>query len=201
MRVGSSNSRWRLAQRRPAARSSNQSRSAAVPPRASCWRRHCNTSVPATVVQSLKAEACANAIQIHTAVRADTQGPKAGGPAQRGSTANEAPADQRSPLSQWPPSTVDTCRMTPLTSTALANGSEQILSVNQGSRTIPKQGIAAPTGPKAGIPRNHQHGALHPARPAGRNQCSAALRTLHHHERLGKGHQPTVSIQSAWRTS
>ena len=115
--MGSSNSRWRLAQRRPPARSSNQSRSAAVPPRASCWRRHCNTSVPATGVQSLKAEACANAIQIHTAVRADIQAPKAGGPAQRGSTANEAPADQRSPLSQWPPSTVDACRLTPLTST------------------------------------------------------------------------------------
>ena len=79
--------------------------------------RDSNTSVPATVVQSLKAEACANAIQIHTAVRADTQAPKAVGPAQRGSTANEAPADQRSPLSQWPPSTVDACRVTPLTST------------------------------------------------------------------------------------
>ena len=64
--------------------------------------------------------------------------------------------------------------------------------MNQGSRTIPKQGIAAPTGPTAGIPRNHPHGALHPARPAGRNQCSAALRTLHHHKCLGKGHQPTV---------
>ena len=115
--VGSSNSRCRLAQRRPPARSSNQSRSAALPPRASCWRRHCNKSVPATVVQSLKAEACANAIQIHTAVRADTQGPKAGGPAKQGSTANEAPADQRSPLSQWPPSTVDACCVTPLTST------------------------------------------------------------------------------------
>ena len=117
MRVGSSNSCCRLAQRRPAARSSNQSRSAAVPPRASCWRRHCNTSVPPTVVQSLKAEAYASAIQIHTAVRADIQAPKAGGPAQRGSTANEAPADQSSPLSQWPPSTVDACRVTPLTST------------------------------------------------------------------------------------
>ena len=148
--------------------------------------------MPATVVQSLKAEAYASAIQIHTAVRADIQGPKAGVPAQRGSTANEAPTDQRSPLSQWPPSTVDACRMSPLTSTGLTNGSEQILSVNQGSRTIPKQGIAATTGPTAGIPRNHPHRALHPARPAGRNQCSTALRTLHYHERLGQGHQPTV---------
>ena len=64
--------------------------------------------------------------------------------------------------------------------------------MNQGSRTIPKQGIAATTGPTAGIPRNHPHRALHPARPAGRNQCSTALRTLHHHERLGQGHQPTI---------
>ena len=67
--------------------------------------------------------------------------------------------------------------MTPLISTGLANGSEQILRVNQGSCTIAKQGIAAPTGPTAGIPRNHHTG--HCIRLAQRAVISAPLRCGH----------------------
>ena len=64
--------------------------------------------------------------------------------------------------------------------------------MNQSRRSLPKQCIAAPAGPTAGITRNDPQGALHLAGPACRNQCSTALRTFHHHTRFGKGHQPTI---------
>ena len=115
VRDGSSNSRWRLAQRTPPARSSNQSRSAALPPRASCWRRHVRSSVPARGMESVKTDACASAIQTHTTVRPDAREPEAGEPAQQGNSLNRAPADPRTPRTRWPPSACGASRMTPPT--------------------------------------------------------------------------------------
>ena len=71
--------------------------------------------------------------------------------------------------------------------------------MNQSFRLILKQCIATPTGPPAGIARNNPYGAVELARPALRYQRSAAVRTLHHHKRLGKGHKPTVpSRKMSW---
>ena len=71
--------------------------------------------------------------------------------------------------------------------------------MNQGFRMIPEQGIATPTRPTASITRDDPDRAVQLTRPAGRNQCSAALRTLHHHKCFGKGHQPTVpSREMSW---
>jgi len=76
---------------------------------------------------------------------------------------------------------------------------QEVLGMNQSFRLILKQCIATPTGPPAGIARNNPYGAVELARPARRYQRSAAVRTLHHHKRLGKGHKPTVpSRKMSW---
>ena len=66
-------------------------------------------------MESVKADACASANQTHIAVRPDAQEPEAGEPAQHGSGLNGAPADPRTPQTQWPPSADGDCRMIPAT--------------------------------------------------------------------------------------
>ena len=71
--------------------------------------------------------------------------------------------------------------------------------MNQSFRLILEQCIATPTGPPAGISRDNPNGAALLTRPARRNQRSAALRTLHHHECLSKSHQPAMpSRKMSW---
>ena len=65
--------------------------------------------------------------------------------------------------------------------------------MNQSCCSSLEQCIAAPTGPSTGITRNDPHRTMHLAGPACRDQCSAALRTLHHHKRFCKRHQPTIA--------